>query len=173
MKPEPAGRPFITTLEQTYAIVGATPQLSSKAAGTSNYTILSPIYIPATMLVKKLGIYNGATATGNIQLGIYNRVLQKPNALLTSAPVVAQNGANEWQGVALSQDFWLPAGQYFLAILFTSATATYISGNGPSNVMIYTGSYECYAPSSALPANLRMVEFPSYNSAILAVSGVA
>ena len=102
------------------AIGAATP--TSVAHGTNNLARVYPFYVPEPIIVLSAYSFNGATAAGNVDIGIYSEAL----ALLVSTGAVAQAGTNALQEYALT-DTTIPRGRYYAAISCSLSTATFFS----------------------------------------------
>jgi hypothetical protein len=92
------------------------------ASGTfsvANKAYYHPVLLPVGCVATKLWWVNGATVTGNVDVGIYDR---EGNRLVSSGST-AQSGANTLQTVDVT-DTPLSAGWHYLAIACDTATAT-------------------------------------------------
>jgi hypothetical protein len=101
-------------------ILGANP--ASAAWTTANQARYVPFKIMDACLVVKLLAYNGATAAGNTDIGIFTRAGVK----ILSSGAVAQAGTSNWQAFDVT-DTWLNPGQYWFGLLNTTTTGTYFS----------------------------------------------
>jgi hypothetical protein len=88
---------------------------SSAAWPTANLAIYVPVRIPTACVVKKLALANGASVTGNFDIGIYSPA----GARLVSAGSTAQSGATTEQVVDVT-DTLLLAGLYYFAACHSS-----------------------------------------------------
>ena len=92
---------------------------ASAAWGTNNLGIIIPFYLTATTTYLNAWIYNGTTASGNVDVGIYDEAY----ALKVSTGAIAQSGTSAVQALAMT-DVTLPPGQYYLALSCSSSTST-------------------------------------------------
>lgn len=99
---------------------------SQKLSSASSVTYISAnraIYIPFTLsepvVVTQLFAYNGATVSGNIDLGIYDRA----GTRLVSSGLTAQSGTSALQLFNIA-DTELGAGRFFLAVTMDNTTGT-------------------------------------------------
>lgn len=92
---------------------------ASAAIGTNNLILYWPFVIAEPATAVRLSLMNGGTASGNIDLGIYdggkNRVV--------NTGTTTQTGTNVVQDVDITDTLLLP-GRYFMAVQFSSSTAT-------------------------------------------------
>jgi len=65
-----------------------------------------------------MGVYNGATVSGNFDIGIYD----DQQNLIAHSGSTAQAGTTQWQVVAVSAAF--DPGVYYMALAFDNTTAT-------------------------------------------------
>jgi hypothetical protein len=135
--------PFVAQRE---VLVGAS-QYVSAAWGTANLACYQPIWLPMRYPVKNMFVYNFATVAGNVDIGIYN----KEGARLASAGTTAMAGASTMQFFAA--DLILDPGQYYLAFVSSSTTATFACCNpGTATRARYLGLLG-QATALPLPAN--------------------
>ena len=120
---------------------------SGNASGgwlTNNLAHYFPVWIPHTWVATKLWWQNGATATGNVDCGIYDEAGNR----LISTGSTAQSGTNAVQSVDIT-DTTIPAGTVYLAIAHSSTSGTFwgcASGVDPAGYV--SGGY---VQTSALP----------------------
>jgi hypothetical protein len=96
---------------------------ASVAWGTANLARFVPFVLPRPVTVLKMFWYNGATVSGNVDVGIYNESLTR----LVSMGSTAQVTINVIQEANVT-DIELPAGRYYMALASSSATATFFCG---------------------------------------------
>src|SRR6266498_2301229 len=108
-----------------YAAV-ATAAPATVALGTINLAKFYPFYLPEPMIVKKVWWYNGATANGNTDVGIYDEFGTK----LISSGAIAQGTINVLQESDIA-DTWIGRGRFYMGISTSSATAAYFSNVVP------------------------------------------
>lgn len=92
---------------------------ASTATGNANQAVFVPVPIQKPFRVAQLFCRNGATLSGNIDMGIYD---DQKNRLVSIGPV-AQAGISLLQVFDITDTLLLP-GMYYLACAWTSATAT-------------------------------------------------
>jgi hypothetical protein len=101
---------------------GGTP--SSAAWPAANDALFVPIYLEQHTTVTRLYVINGATASGNIDVGIYTA----DGALITSSGSTAQSGTNAPQFLNIT-DILLPPGAYYLAAAYDGTGGTIFRAN--------------------------------------------
>lgn len=113
--------------EEIFLSSNTTP--ASVAWPTANLAIYFPFYVQAPGYVQQLWWVNGATATGNVQVGLYDEYFN----LLASTGSVAATGTSAPQAVSMpapSQGmpgFLITTGRYFLAGWASSGSQTFIA----------------------------------------------
>ena len=95
------------------------PAAASTTFGVANLAIFIPFFLNRTELVQHLACQNGSTVAGNIDIGIYDAAF----ARIISTGSVLQAGASTVQAIDVA-DTDLLAGQYWLALSHSNATAT-------------------------------------------------
>jgi hypothetical protein len=120
--------PAATGSTQGAVVIGGTtfaPVLlgagSLSAAQTANLLVMHTVYIPAAETLTGLAVANGATATGNVLVGIYNAA---GSSLLASSASTAQTGTSSTQYIPFTGTYAAAAGTYILAALYSSSSAT-------------------------------------------------
>lgn len=93
---------------------------------SANRAILVPMYLSDTTLVPSLFADNGATAAGNLDLGIYTEGF----ARIVSKGSTAQSGTDAPQSFDIT-DVTLAPGRYYLALASDSASATFLRYSVP------------------------------------------
>lgn len=119
--------------------------VSTGAALLLSFRVLAP------MVVTTVGIVNGATASGNIDLGIY----APDGTRLGSTGSVAQSGTNVVQNVALTATLTLARGWYYFAYAIDNGTGTFLAANIASHQWRITGN-RLVTSTFPLPATLTM-----------------
>lgn len=138
--------PFIPNTEAWFEITRIPPAYASQAWVGANTAVATPVYIPDHRTVKQLYIFNGATVSGNFDIGLYGAIPQSvvaaaedypapihPGSLLTSSGATAQAGTSQWQEVNVA-DVEVGPGWYFLAAAFNNTTATVMRLGGASGI---------------------------------------
>lgn len=95
---------------------------SSVAHGTANLARYYPFVLSEPVVVMKVWWYNGATANGNTDVGVFS----EDGKLIISAGATAQGTVNVIQEVDVT-DTVLGRGRFYLGLSSSSATATYFS----------------------------------------------
>lgn len=101
--------------------------LFSAASATypaANRALLVPFHIEMPILITLLLSANGATASGNIDVGIYSADFTR----IVSAGSTAQSGTNAAQTFNIA-DVILGAGDYYLAVAMDNTTGTLFRQN--------------------------------------------
>lgn len=95
----------------------------SSAYPAVSRALFIPIYINEDVVVKQLWCYNGATVSGNVDMGLFD----KYGTMLQSAGSTAQAGTNAVQAFDIT-DQALEFGVYYLGISIDNTTATIFRG---------------------------------------------
>lgn len=121
------GARAVKDLFGTHTFDGIAAEISSNYAGpkstawgTASLAILVPVQITSGVTVKQMAWINGATVSGNVDIGIYDSTFN----LLVSLGSTAQSGTIAMQ-VGDIADTALSAGTYYFALASSSATATF------------------------------------------------
>jgi hypothetical protein len=88
---------------------------------SSNLAIASPIYIDSYGTVVKMFMANGATASGNFDIGLYDENFNR----LVSSGAVAQSGTGAIQTFDVT-DTPVRPGRHYIAISSSAATGTLV-----------------------------------------------
>lgn len=120
--------PAITISPWSWESLGAEPAIDITSPGSAvwpaaNRAILIPFRPSSRYLARRMFVHNGATVSGNIDLGIYN----DDGTLLVSSGSTAQAGVSVMQYVDIT-DTWLAPGAYYLALAVDNTTATVFRG---------------------------------------------
>jgi hypothetical protein len=108
------GSPIPDTL-----FVTGTVSVVSTVWPTANAALWIPVLVRKAFLVEGFMWYNGATVSGNIDVGIYTGELAK----ITSLGSTAQSGTNAAQAPTVTP-VWLDPGVYNLAVAMDNGTGT-------------------------------------------------
>lgn len=130
---------------KTAASVTGTASVAWPAA---NRAIYMPMWIPAPYPVAKVWWANGATASGNTNLGIY----AGSGVLLASTGSTVQSGTTVVQSVTLS--LLLTPGLYYFALIHSNTTGTFRRVTATSTVSAATGIAQEAVGSLTLPATM-------------------
>lgn len=117
---------------------------TSTAWGTANLGLYFPVTIQAPVVFTHACIANGATASGNVDIGLYDDAWNR----LTSTGSTAQSGTATVQVIDIT-DILVPPGRYYLALAMSSATAT--TQATPSGTAMLGASMGWAQEASALP----------------------
>ncbi len=124
----PAHLPIISTisLEATGPVVaGGVP---ASTVMTANLAIYAPLQIISPYLVQQVWWTNGASVAGNIDCGVYSF----DGTLLFNSGSVVQTGTNAIQSVTLGTAVLLQSGNYYMAIVPSSGSATLFAKSVPA-----------------------------------------
>lgn len=146
----PTYAPFISNAEHFWRRVRIQPAYASQAWPLADQAIYTPVFIPDRRDVTHLYAFNGATASGNCDIGLFeayrldidgglngapgNGIL--PGALLTSAGSTAQAGTSAWQEFNVT-DVEVGPGWYFLAYVLDNTTGTVMRLGGFDGLATY------------------------------------
>ncbi len=114
----PDGEQWIGSYTSRHAMA-LTNTAASAAWPSSNRAIYIPMYLDSDGVVTQLWTMNGATANGDVDMGIYDA----SGARLTSIGPTAQSGTSAPQVFDIT-DIYLPAGAYYLARSHSNTTGT-------------------------------------------------
>lgn len=98
----------------------------------TNKAIYMPVVVDKIITVKMLGVINGATLNGNVDVGIYD---EAKNRIVSIGTGIAQAGVSAVQTFDVT-DTTLNPGLYYLAMATNSNTATYFRANGVANEVV-------------------------------------
>lgn len=115
---------------------------ASQAPGTTNVAIFIPVAIQRRFFTGRFFWANGSAVAGNVDCGIFDLSGNK----LDSTGATAQAGTFAVQVPTTNTGLSLPAGAYYLGLMWTNATATFVCGTPPhaafaraAGVMTQTG----------------------------------
>lgn len=130
---------------ETALITGGAGSASTvwPAASTA---IFVPFSVATPFLIQKVFVQNGATVAGNVDIGVYTT----GGSLLAHTGATAQAGVSSTQEIALS--LHLNPGQYYMALVSDSATATVIAHNAAIAALWRACGVYQMATASPLPA---------------------
>jgi hypothetical protein len=146
--------PMISTFSAYHSVGGELQPISAGVSSnvwpSANRAIYVPIYFDRPMLITKLFVQNGATSTGNLDVGIYDSTgaSNAPGARLASSGSTAQGTVSTVQEFDIT-DLQVGRGVYYAAMAGSSGTATYWSQT--FNVVTYMGMLGCLQEATALP----------------------
>lgn len=131
---------------------------TSQTWPTANKAIFVPITVTEDITVVKLWCLNGATASGNLNMALYDSAFaQIANSEIGST---AQTGTNVIQELNIT-DVSLAAGLYYIALVFNNATATvfgrvspFATTEGLQSLGMFEQTSSFDLPATATPAAL-------------------
>lgn len=137
---------------------GAGP--SGAAWGTANLGLYFPVTIQAPVVFTHACVANGATASGNVDIGLYDDAWNR----ITSTGSTAQSGTSTVQVIDIT-DILVTPGRYYIALALSSATGT-VQMTSSGNAMLGAGmgwAQETSAlplPATATPARYAQTFAP-------------
>ena len=138
----------------TYPIVqSVAAPTSSNILGGSTGSVLTSFTLPGPYTVRAFYVYNGATVTGNIDMGIYQiNPGQTSLTRVVSTGATAQTGASTVQTLTCTATR-LDRGTYYMALGITISTQTFFS---VATTYGMAGGIGCHISTSGspLPATL-------------------
>lgn len=141
--------PVITTMsaESNGFIAGNINQQTPASVvwPTANLAQFIPFSLKYPISVLSLFVLNGATATGNFDIGIYTN----DGTRITSLGSTGQSGTNTVQNVSITP-VTIGPGNFYLALVLSSASGTVFSNTVGSSTFI-AQSMGLYSQASALP----------------------
>ncbi len=114
-----------------YAASGGAAVAASAVWPTANSALFVPFCVRQPRLVQRLWWYNGATASGNVDCGIYSA----DGTLLVSAGSTAQGTINVLQSVDIT-DTLIGPGQFYMALVMDNITGTMFRATSNSGARI-------------------------------------
>jgi hypothetical protein len=96
---------------------------ASAAYVSANRAVYLPFHVPVARVLTKLMTPNGATASDNVDMGIYAAESGLPGRRIVSIGSTAQSGTDALQYYDIA-DTLLGAGDYFLAVAMNGTTGT-------------------------------------------------
>lgn len=119
---------------------------ASGAWPAANLAIYIPFVLSRPTVVRRIGWFNGATASGNVDAGIYDYA----KARVVSTGSTAQAGVSAVQSVDIA-DTALAPGQYWMGLALSSATGTVFRTAG-TNMLWWAFGLQQQASALPLPA---------------------
>lgn len=117
---------------------------TSQAWPTANLAIFVPFFVSKPITFSTLFTYNGATASGNIDIGVYDSAGTK----IVSSGSTAQAGTSAIQTFSVTST-QIGAGQYYLALALSSTLGTIF--NNPLTSASHARSTGMAQQATALP----------------------
>lgn len=138
--------------------------VASAAYPTANKAIYVPFRLSAPIVAVKLFSHNGATVSGNIDVGIYD----EQGTRLVSSGSIAQAGTSVLQEFDIA-DTSLSPGLFYLAVALDNTTATLFRST-PSAIFLRCNGVAEQTSAFALPATAT---FAAMSSAYLPFVGLS
>jgi len=136
---------WCAAMKQAMGQLTTTAAPASTAWPANNRAIYVPIEIPDTMKFDRFWAFNGGTAGGNIDLGVYTQDF----VLITSTGSTARSGTSVIQKINAPAAFALSPGLYYLGCAISVATDSIFQWTLANAV--HTDGCSVYEESSALP----------------------
>lgn len=114
---------------------------------TGNTALYVPFHIAVPITVVKMATWNGATASGNIDIGLYNAV----GTRIVSSGSTAQAGTSAAQEFDITDTLLVP-GRYYMALTQDDGVGTFFSVAPGSNKISQTFGVRSQATALPLPA---------------------
>jgi len=119
---------YLPNTEWWYQQTGKAPIETSAAWTTANKAVYTPVIVRGMSKPSGIAVYNGATAAGMLQVGLYAVDSEgKPGARLMASPPTPQVAADVGRFTDVNFDDvgkWAGPGVYYLACVFDGATGT-------------------------------------------------
>lgn len=141
---------------------------NSDAACTASLATFVPIVVRRQVTVYQLGWFNGNTASGNVDVGVYDRNWNR----LVSSGSTAQGTISVVQAVDTA-DVTLPPGLYYLAQVLDNGTGHVFQSNLTASYLRAAGVMQ-QAAAFPLPATVTPVVPTSINAPLIfgAIEGI-
>lgn len=156
LSPAPDEAQAISNAE-VWRALGNVALMTSAVWSANNLAVYAPIYVRRPVKLSKVGIFNGAAASGNFDVGVYAPDAEgKPGARLWNAGSFGQAGVTQIQTRAIAGGLWI-SGLLYLAAVFDNTTAQVIrlvasaSGSGFCLGSIFTQAAAFPLPANATP----------------------
>ena len=139
----------ITTYGATVA-----QSIATAAYPAADMALYIPFFLFGRTVIKKLGWFNGSTASGNVDAGLYDVAGRR----ITSTGLTAQSGTNTMQSVDIT-DVALGAGMFYLAITMDNTTGTLFRGtlSATTDLLVLLGmAQQQLGAGAALPTTFTL-----------------
>jgi hypothetical protein len=156
-------RESMSGLNGTYPFGSQNVPNNSVAWPVANTAIFVPFVIWSNYLVQTVWWGNGSTANGNVDCGVFSHDAQ---SLLFNAGTTAQSGTQAIQTVALSSSVLLAPGYYYMALVGSSLTGTFLCSNNQTYETYALQAWGCAQMASAGPplaSGATLVSCTSFN----------
>lgn len=138
--------PVISTYLST-GIWADSQAFGSSAFPSANRAYYTPVTIPYTVVATKLFSINGATASNNLDIGIYDATGTK----IVSTGSTAQSGTSQVQLIDIT-DTTLGPGLFYLALACNGTSATFLSHSSATAALASVAGIYSQNTAFALPA---------------------
>lgn len=118
---------------------------TSTAWPVANLSVLVPFVVPYTITVRELMWYSGATATGNIDLGIYGA--DASTLVASMGGFVYNGGTSQQRQTTTFTDKVLTPGLYYMAISLSSTSGT-VGAVANGNALVFAAAGVLQATSN-------------------------
>jgi hypothetical protein len=140
--------------------------VGSAAWPSANRAFAYPVRFGRPVRIARLWWFNGATVSGNVDVGIYDRSWRR----LANGGPTAQAGASAMQIVTLGAPLVLPRGYYYLALAMDNATGT-MQRVAPAAALLQAGGCAqmdaAYTlPAVITPASIAAAYFPEFGALV-------
>lgn len=125
---------------------------ASGAWHANNAAMFYPIRLSRPYLVSQLWWINGATASGNVDCGIYSA----DGTRLISTGSTAQSGTSVEQIVDVA-DTWIGPGRFYIALAASTTAATFFGTTAGVFNAVALGMAQQTASAFPLPATVTMI----------------
>jgi hypothetical protein len=137
---------WMWTINATFATSTAWP--------TANEIWYTPLYVETPVVARQMSWLNGATASGNINVGLYT----ESGVRLVQQTAIAQTGVSTIQFANIADTVLMP-GTYFAAIQGSATTLTFLMNTQSAYRWRSCGAALEAAGSFALPAQATFASF--------------
>jgi surface antigen len=134
---------------------------ASSVAATANLLYFAQVKVPGHCTLTGIGYLVGTVQSGNVKAGLFNAAGTR---VASTTATVAQAAPASHQKVAFSSPYEAAPGIYYLALVFSSSTATAFAGvaNCPSGSAAQ-GSHTV-GSSITVPTSVAVVNVPNMTS---------
>lgn len=140
----------------------------SVAWPTANKAIYMPVLLAEPLLVTQMWVENGATASGNIDVGIYDEA----GTRIVSSGSTAQSGTSAMQVFNVT-DTLLGPGVFYIAVALDNTTGTvHVWGSATTILGRATGALQ-QTSAFALPAVATFATLTTYGTWLAGFTGAA
>lgn len=137
----------LEALGAPFANRGSNP--TSGAWPASNRALYVPFTLRTAATVYKVFWANGATASGNVDMGIFASTSGKPGALVISTGSTAQSGTDTLQTIDIADTQLVGGVLYYMALVNSGSTGTFYRYTTPvANLLTMLG---CCQSATSLP----------------------